>query len=91
MSDSCLVVTYHYVRVTEDTIFPTLKALAPNDFERQLDVLGKAHNFIDCAELEAAIVEGGARGGASLEAGRGNERDAGGQSNRIRTGNPELQ
>jgi peptidoglycan/xylan/chitin deacetylase (PgdA/CDA1 family) len=59
VSDSCLVVTYHYVRVTEDTIFPTLKALAPNDFERQLDVLGKAHNFIDCAELEAAILEDG--------------------------------
>ncbi len=59
MSDSCLVVTYHYVRVTEDTLFPTLKALAPNDFERQLDVLENAHNFIGCAELEAAILEGG--------------------------------
>ena len=59
MSASCLIVTYHYVRATEDTLFPTLKALAPNDFERQLDVLEKANNFISCAELEAAIFEGG--------------------------------
>lgn len=55
MSESCLIVTYHYVRDTKETAFPSLKALSPHDFERQLDELGRAHQFIDCAALEAAI------------------------------------
>jgi peptidoglycan/xylan/chitin deacetylase (PgdA/CDA1 family) len=52
---ACLVVMYHYVRDTSVTPFPDIRALAPEQFEQQLDWLERDYRLITVAELESAI------------------------------------
>ena len=52
---TCLVEMYHYVRDSDATAFPALRALAPALFEQQLDWLQSEHTVIDLADLEAAL------------------------------------
>jgi peptidoglycan/xylan/chitin deacetylase (PgdA/CDA1 family) len=52
---SCLVVMYHYVRDTEATPFPAIRALPPALFEAQLDWLGRDRRVIALDELTDAI------------------------------------
>lgn len=60
MSDSCLVVMYHYVRDSASTPFPDIRALAPALFEQQLAWLQREYQLIALADLEAAL-DGGRR------------------------------
>jgi peptidoglycan/xylan/chitin deacetylase (PgdA/CDA1 family) len=52
---TCLVVMYHYVRDSDATSFPAIRALEPARFERQLDWLESEHVVIALADLEAAL------------------------------------
>ena len=55
MNYSCLVVMYHYVRDVTQTRFPTIKALSPIDFKRQLDWLSKTYRIISYSDLQDVI------------------------------------
>lgn len=55
---SCMVVMYHYVRDTEGTPFPGIRALPPALFEQQLDWLQSEYTLITQDELEAAVIDG---------------------------------
>jgi len=55
VSGSCLVVMYHYVRDTETTPFPAIRALSPADFARQLDWLQAGYRLVSAADVEAAV------------------------------------
>ncbi len=59
----CLVVMYHYVRDAAGSRFPGLKALAPADFEAQLDWLARDWHPVTFPQFEAAM-----RGDAPLPA-----------------------
>jgi peptidoglycan/xylan/chitin deacetylase (PgdA/CDA1 family) len=52
---TCLVVMYHYVRDTEATPFPAVRALPPALFEQQLDWLQRSHHVIGLDQLEDAL------------------------------------
>jgi peptidoglycan/xylan/chitin deacetylase (PgdA/CDA1 family) len=52
---TCLAAMYHYVRDSEATPFPGIRALPPALFEQQLDWLQRQFTLIGVAELEAAI------------------------------------
>src|ERR1043166_10144092 len=52
---SCLVAMYHYVRDTEATAFPAIRALPPALFEQQLDWLQRHYTVIAPDQLEPAI------------------------------------
>lgn len=49
---------YHYVRDSADTAFPRIRALHPEQFERQLDWLQTEYVVVDAARLEAAVHHG---------------------------------
>ena len=53
----CLVVMYHYVRDSESTPFPAIRALAPALFEQQLDWLEREHTIVTQDEFESAVLE----------------------------------
>ncbi len=57
MSTNCLVAMYHYVRDTTRTPYPGLNALAPCDFEAQLDAIARARHFIPYADFERTILD----------------------------------
>jgi peptidoglycan/xylan/chitin deacetylase (PgdA/CDA1 family) len=48
-------VFYHYVRDVRHTAFPAIKALAVDDFLRQVDTLKSSTSIIDHATLEASL------------------------------------
>jgi peptidoglycan/xylan/chitin deacetylase (PgdA/CDA1 family) len=52
---ACLVVMYHYIRDSEATPFPAIRALAPALFDQQLDWLQGGYTVVDSAQFEAAI------------------------------------
>jgi peptidoglycan/xylan/chitin deacetylase (PgdA/CDA1 family) len=52
---TCLVVMYHYVRDTEASPFPAIRALPPALFEQQLDWLQRSHQIIGLDQLEGAL------------------------------------
>jgi peptidoglycan/xylan/chitin deacetylase (PgdA/CDA1 family) len=52
---NCLVVMYHYVRDSDATGFPGIRALAPELFERQLDWLQAEHTLVGLDRLTAAL------------------------------------
>jgi peptidoglycan/xylan/chitin deacetylase (PgdA/CDA1 family) len=52
---SCLIVMYHYVRDTQATPFPEIRALPPSMFERQLDWLQRVYTLVGLDALEAAL------------------------------------
>ena len=53
--DSCLVVSYHYVRDALDTAFPHLRALHPADFEQQIATFGRNSTIVDYDVFLAAL------------------------------------
>ena len=57
MAGDCLVAMYHYVRDTERTPFPALRALAIRDFEAQLDWIGAHHVVVSYETFERHVVE----------------------------------
>ena len=59
---SCVAVMYHYVRNSEETPFPAIRALPSALFGQQLDWLQAEYEVIGLPQLEAALT-----GGASLE------------------------
>ena len=61
---TCLVVMYHYVRDTEATAFPAVRALPPAVFEQQLDWLQREYHLVGADALDAAV-----NGGATLPPG----------------------
>jgi peptidoglycan/xylan/chitin deacetylase (PgdA/CDA1 family) len=54
-AESCLAVMYHYVRDSDSTAFPAIRALPPAYFEQQLDWLAASYRLIDLDALEAAL------------------------------------
>ena len=52
---TCLVIMYHYVRNSDSTPFPALRALPVEHFERQLDWLEREYRLIALEQLEAAL------------------------------------
>ena len=56
MIASCLVAMYHYVRVTAGTQYPSLNALAPRDFEKQLDTISQARHVVSYTDFERNVV-----------------------------------
>jgi peptidoglycan/xylan/chitin deacetylase (PgdA/CDA1 family) len=52
---SCLVVMYHYVRDSEGTDFPGIRALPPALFSRQLDWLEREYTVVDPDRVTAAV------------------------------------
>ena len=55
MNGDCLVVMYHYVRDSDGSEFPGIRALTPDFFDLQLDWLEEHYEVIDVARLEAAL------------------------------------
>ncbi|HXD19223.1 MAG TPA: polysaccharide deacetylase family protein [Vicinamibacterales bacterium] len=55
MGNRCLAVMYHYVRDSDATPFPAIRALPPALFEQQLDWLQEQYHVISLDELLAAI------------------------------------
>jgi len=55
---SCIGVMYHYVRDTEKTPFPAIKALAISEFEAQLDFLASAYRIVDFPTFEEIVRKG---------------------------------
>jgi peptidoglycan/xylan/chitin deacetylase (PgdA/CDA1 family) len=55
MAGSCLVVMYHYVRDSQRTAFPSIRALHPDAFAQQLDWLQDNYQIVTQQEIEAAI------------------------------------
>jgi peptidoglycan/xylan/chitin deacetylase (PgdA/CDA1 family) len=53
--DSCLVVSYHYVRDASVTGFPHLRALHPAGFEQQIATLERTRTIVDYGGFLAAI------------------------------------
>ena len=53
--NSCLVAMYHYVRDTERTRFPSLRALSTRDFEPQLDWIGANHAVVSYETFEEHV------------------------------------
>ncbi len=53
--DSCLVVSYHYVRDASVTVFPHLRTLHPADFEQQITTLERDGTIIDYEGFLAAL------------------------------------
>ncbi len=53
--DSCLVVSYHYVRDASVTVFPHLRSLHPADFEQQIATLERNSAIVDYDEFLAAL------------------------------------
>ena len=51
----CLVVMYHYVRDSQATAFPGIRALPPDLFRQQLDWLQANYTVVTQTDLEAAI------------------------------------
>lgn len=62
----CLVVMYHYVRDPQQTRFPSLNALHPLDFERQLDWLASSHRVIGDEEFREGLARGASLDGTAL-------------------------
>src|SRR5687768_7232371 len=56
--ETCIVVMYHYVRNTWQTPFPSIKALAIDDFESQLDWIQSRYNVIDYSAFESFLTKG---------------------------------
>ena len=56
---TCLVVMYHYVRDSEATPFPAIRALPPALFDQQLDWLEREYTLLDPLSLEAAVAARG--------------------------------
>lgn len=54
----CIVVMYHYVRDTEKTAYPEIKALSVKDFETQLDWLQENFEVMDYPAFEKAVLTG---------------------------------
>jgi peptidoglycan/xylan/chitin deacetylase (PgdA/CDA1 family) len=52
---TCLAVMYHYVRDSQTTAFPAIRALPPALFEQQLDWLQRGYHIIGFAELADAL------------------------------------
>ena len=52
---TCLAVMYHYVRDSETTSFPAIRALPPALFEQQLDWLQREYRLISMDDLDAAL------------------------------------
>src|SRR3954451_2053167 len=57
-SDARVVVSYHYVRETQATAFPRLKALHPESFVRQLALLERDRTIVDYPAFLSAIESG---------------------------------
>tara|TARA_B100001123_G_scaffold295929_1_gene330040 strand:- start:12314 stop:13264 length:951 start_codon:yes stop_codon:yes gene_type:complete len=57
MIASCLVAMYHYVRDTAGTKHPSLNALAPCDFDKQLDTISQARHVVSYTDFERNVVE----------------------------------
>jgi len=53
--DSCLVVSYHYVRDASVTAFPDLRSLHPAGFEQQIATLERNRTIVDYSGFLAAI------------------------------------
>ena len=53
--DSCLVVSYHYVRDASVTGFPHLRTLHPADFEQQIATLARDSTIVDYDGFLAAL------------------------------------
>lgn len=53
--DSCLVVSYHYVRDASMTAFPHLRALHPAAFEQQIATLEHNRTIVDYGRFLAAL------------------------------------
>ena len=64
--EGCLVAFYHYVRDVAATPFPALKALAPADFERQLDALAATHRLVGFEQFATALESRQSLDGAAL-------------------------
>lgn len=62
-ASTCLAVMYHYVRDSDATPFPAIRALPPALFERQLDWLQSSHRLIGFDDFHDAV-----RGRRSLPA-----------------------
>jgi peptidoglycan/xylan/chitin deacetylase (PgdA/CDA1 family) len=56
MTHACAVVMYHYVRDVGATAFPRINALAPADFDRQLDWLLATRRVIPYRDFEATVL-----------------------------------
>ena len=56
MTANCLVAMYHYVRDTAKTPYPGLNALAPCDFEAQLDAISQVRTFVSYPDFESNIL-----------------------------------
>ena len=53
--DSCLVVSYHYVRDPSISVFPNLRTLHPADFEQQITTLERDTAIVDYKLFLAAL------------------------------------
>ena len=57
MSANCLIAMYHYIRDTVRTLYPGLNALAPSDFEIQLDAISDTRHFVSYGDFERTLLE----------------------------------
>lgn len=55
MNAPCTAVMYHYVRDTQKTDYPAIKALSIADFERQLDWLQENFDVLHFPDFESAV------------------------------------
>lgn len=53
-----IIVNYHYVRDSEKTEFPTIKACPIKEFEAQIDFLSRHYSFVSIADLWRSTREG---------------------------------
>jgi len=51
-----LATNFHYLRSSFETPYPSIFGLTPEQFEHQIDVLGKESNYVSAVDIKAAVL-----------------------------------
>ena len=54
--DMLLAANFHYLRSNFETPYPSIFGLTPEQFEHQIDVIGKEFNYVSAADIKAAAL-----------------------------------